>query len=109
MGAGCASMMRQGRRTLGVQVIRESDFAPQAPPSARQPQRPRGGIDDRNQGHGDSQRNTRPGSIIYNSACEAPPSRRPRMAAISAVRAHVEVAVRNGLAAVVIPRPQLSA
>src|ERR1700691_937328 len=28
--------------------------------------------------------------------------------AISAVRAHVEVAVRNGLAAVVIPRPRLS-
>ena len=69
---------------LGVPVIRESDSAPQAPPSAQQPQRPRkwrrpatviatpgprghpppGGIADRNQGHGDSQRITRPGSIV---------------------------------------------
>jgi len=46
IGAGCASMTQQRPpRTLGVQVIRESYFAPQAPPSARltarQPQRPR--------------------------------------------------------------------
>ena len=75
----CADEAARPPRALSVQITGESGFAPQAPPSAqptaRQPQRPAragtrrpSGIADRNRGHGDSQRITRPGITTIRRA-----------------------------------------
>jgi hypothetical protein len=97
-----ANSGRQRARHKAVNWRRSSAQAPLARPQATGPQSPPGAVRFGQATAADQRTRT------ASSARDTGRMQRNRWTHLTAVRAHVEVAVRNGLAAVVIPRPRLS-